>query len=147
MDNLGRDPESRGTSNDAIVILNLATSESWSAHESGDRRQQTEWHRVIIFSERLGENAVRYLRKGSKLYVEGSLRTRKWQDQSGPDRCIARTTGRPAGLVRSLSQAPLRLPGSLMCRPANIPQHRHEHALLSLCRGRVHPLIRLLRRW
>jgi hypothetical protein len=83
-----------------------------------------EWHRLIIFSERLGETALRYLRKGSKLYVEGSLRTRNGQDQSGQDRCIARTTGRPAGLhdvVRSLSQAPVRLPGSLRCRPANIP--------------------------
>jgi len=80
---------------------------------------------------------------GVDLLFFRKLRTRKWQDQSDHDRCIARTTGRPTGLR---DVAPLRLPGSFMCRPANIPQRRHEHGFLSLCCGRLHPMIRLLRR-
>ena len=85
--NLGRDPESRSTqSGSTIVTLNLATSETWTDRNSGERREHTEWHRVVIFAEAVGEAAARYLRKGSKVYVEGSLRTRKWQDQSGQDR-------------------------------------------------------------
>jgi single-strand DNA-binding protein len=85
--NLGRDPESRSTQSGAtIVTLNVATSESWTDRQSGERRDQTEWHRVVIFAEGLGEAAARYLRKGAKIYVEGSLRTRKWQDQAGQDR-------------------------------------------------------------
>jgi single-strand DNA-binding protein len=85
--NLGRDPESRSTqSGSTIVTLNLATSESWTDRNSGERREHTEWHRVVIFAEGLGEAAARHLRKGAKVYVEGSLRTRKWQDQSGQDR-------------------------------------------------------------
>jgi len=84
--NLGRDPESRTTqSGSTIVTLSVATSEAWTSRTSGERREVTEWHRVVIFAEGLGETAARYLRKGSKVYLEGSLRTRKWQDQSGQD--------------------------------------------------------------
>lgn len=85
--NLGRDPEVRTTqSGDKIVNLSLATSESWRDKRTGERRDATEWHRVTIFSNGLAEIAESYLRKGSKIYVEGKLQTRKWQDQSGQDR-------------------------------------------------------------
>jgi single-strand DNA-binding protein len=85
--NLGRDPESRTTqSGSTIVTLSVATSEAWTSRTSGERREVTEWHRVVIFAEGLGDTAAHYLRKGSKVYLEGSLRTRKWQDQSGQDR-------------------------------------------------------------
>ena len=84
---LGRDPESRTLqSGGTVVTLSVATSEPWIDRDSGDRRDKTEWHRVAIFSDGLGEIATRYLRKGSKVYVEGRLQTRKWQDQSGADR-------------------------------------------------------------
>jgi len=85
--NLGRDPEVRYTNDGAkIVHLSLATSESWKDRNSGERRERTEWHRVVIFNERLGEVAERYLHKGSKVYIEGQIQTRKWTDQSGADR-------------------------------------------------------------
>jgi single-strand DNA-binding protein len=85
--NLGRDPEVRSTQDGAkIVQLSLATSESWNDRASGERRERTEWHRVVIFNERLAEVAEKYLHKGSKLYVEGQLQTRKWQDKEGLDR-------------------------------------------------------------
>jgi len=85
--NLGRDPEIRST-NDGIRIanLNLATSESWRDRNSGERKERTEWHRVVIFNERLVEIAEKYLRKGSKIYVEGALQTRKWTDQQGQEK-------------------------------------------------------------
>ena len=85
--NLGRDPEVRATQDGAkIVQLSLATSESWKDRTSGERRERTEWHRVVIFNERLADVAEQYLRKGSKLYIEGQLQTRKWQDKEGLDR-------------------------------------------------------------
>jgi single-strand DNA-binding protein len=85
--NLGRDPEVRNTqSGDPIVHLNLATSESWKDKNTGERREKTEWHRVVIFNENLGRIAQQYLRKGSKVYIEGALQTRKWQDQSGVEK-------------------------------------------------------------
>ena len=85
--NLGRDPEVRHTqAGDPIVHLNLATSESWKDRESGERRERTEWHRVVIFNENLGRIAEQYLKKGSKVYLEGQLQTRKWTDQSGVDK-------------------------------------------------------------
>ncbi len=85
--NLGRDPEVRHT-NDGVPIVNmsLATSESWRDRASGERRERTEWHRVVIFNEKLGEVAQKYLRKGSKVYLEGQLQTRKWTDQSGVEK-------------------------------------------------------------
>jgi len=85
--NLGRDPEIRSTNDGTrIANLNLATSESWRDRTSGERRERTEWHRVVIFNERLVEIAEKYLKKGSKLYVEGALQTRKWTDQQGQER-------------------------------------------------------------
>jgi len=85
--NLGRDPEIRTFQNGGKVCnLRIATSESWRDRNSGERREKTEWHSVAIFSEGLVRVAEQYLRKGSKVYLEGSLQTRKWQDQSGQDR-------------------------------------------------------------
>jgi len=85
--NLGRDPESRSFQNGGKVVeLRIATSESWKDRNSGERKEKTEWHTVKVFSEGLANVAERYLRKGSKVYLEGALTTRKWQDQSGADR-------------------------------------------------------------
>jgi len=85
--NLGRDPEIRRTQDGRpIANLRIATSESWRDRNSGERREKTEWHTVVIFSEGLCKIAEQYLRKGSKVYIEGQLQTRKWQDQSGQDR-------------------------------------------------------------
>lgn len=85
--NLGKDPESRSFQNGGKVVnLRVATSESWKDRSSGERKEQTEWHQVAIFDERLGEVAEKYLRKGSKVYLEGQIKTRKWQDQNGADR-------------------------------------------------------------
>ena len=85
--NLGRDPEIRSTQDGTkIANLSVATSETWRDRNSGERRERTEWHRVVIFDEKLSEVAEKYLRKGSKVYVEGQIQTRKWQDQSGQDK-------------------------------------------------------------
>src|SRR5215813_754633 len=85
--NLGADPEIRRTQDGRpMVNLRLATSESWRDKTTGERRERTEWHRVVIFNEGLAKVAEQYLRKGSKVYIEGSLQTRKWQDQSGQDK-------------------------------------------------------------
>jgi single-strand DNA-binding protein len=85
--NLGRDPELRSTQDGTrIANLNLATSESWRDRNSGERKERTEWHRVVIFNERLVEVAEKYLRKGSKIYVEGALQTRKWTDNAGVEK-------------------------------------------------------------
>lgn len=85
--NLGADPEVRRTnSGDMIVSLRIATSESWRDKNSGERKEKTEWHQVVIFNDSLAKVAEQYLRKGMKVYVEGSLQTRKWQDQAGNDR-------------------------------------------------------------
>ena len=85
--NLGRDPEVRSLQNGGKVAnLSLATSESWRDRQSGERRERTEWHRVVIFNENLIDVAEKYLRKGSKIYIEGALQTRKWTDQSGVEK-------------------------------------------------------------
>ena len=85
--NLGRDPEVRSTQDGTKVAnLSLATSENWKDKNSGERREKTEWHRVAIFNERLVDVAEKYLKKGSKVYIEGQLQTRKWTDQSGQER-------------------------------------------------------------
>lgn len=85
--NLGRDPEIRALQDgNKVANLSLATSETWRDRESGERRERTEWHRVVIFNDKLADIAEKYLRKGSKIYVEGQLQTRKWTDQSGQDR-------------------------------------------------------------
>ncbi len=85
--NLGRDPESRTFANGGKVVnLRIATSESWKDRNSGERKEKTEWHSVAIFNENLARIAEQYLRKGSKVYIEGQLQTRKWQDNSGQER-------------------------------------------------------------
>lgn len=85
--NLGNDPEVRNLpSGGKVVNLSVATSERWKDRNSGEQREKTEWHRVVIFSEGLARVAEQYLRKGSKVYIEGQLQTRKWQDQSGQDK-------------------------------------------------------------
>lgn len=94
--NLGRDPEVRTFQNGGKVVnLRIATSENWKDRNTGERRERTEWHSVAIFSEPLGRVAEQYLRKGSKVYIEGQLETRKWQDQQGNDRYSTEVVLRP----------------------------------------------------
>ncbi|HBU16008.1 MAG TPA: single-stranded DNA-binding protein [Gemmobacter sp.] len=94
--NLGRDPEVRSFQNGGKVVnLRIATSETWRDRNSGERKERTEWHSVAIFSEPLAKIAEQYLRKGSKVYIEGALETRKWQDQSGQDRYTTEIVLRP----------------------------------------------------
>lgn len=85
--NLGADPEVRRLgSGDPVVNLRIATSESWRDKNSGERKEKTEWHSVVIFNDNLAKVAEQYLKKGMKVYLEGALQTRKWQDQTGNDR-------------------------------------------------------------
>jgi single-strand DNA-binding protein len=85
--NLGKDPEVRNAQNGTkIVSFTMATSDTWNDKASGERKEKTEWHRVVIFNDRLGDVAERFLRKGRKVYVEGALQTRKWTDQSGAEK-------------------------------------------------------------
>ena len=94
--NLGRDPEVRSFPNGGKVVnLRIATSETWRDKATGERKERTEWHSVAIFNENIGKIAEQYLRKGSKVYVEGQLETRKWQDQSGADRYSTEVVLRP----------------------------------------------------
>ncbi|SEW07668.1 single-strand binding protein [Cognatiyoonia koreensis] len=94
--NLGRDPEVRTFQNGGKVCnLRIATSENWKDRTTGERRERTEWHSVAIFSEPLAKVAEQYLKKGSKVYIEGQLETRKWQDQSGQDRYSTEVVLRP----------------------------------------------------
>jgi single-strand DNA-binding protein len=93
---LGRDPETRTfQSGGKVVNLRIATSETWKDRETGERKERTEWHSVAIFNEGLAKVAEQYLRKGSQVYVEGQLETRKWQDQSGQDRYTTEVVLRP----------------------------------------------------
>ena len=85
--NLGKDPEARSMSNGGeVVSFSIATSENWNDKASGERREKTEWHNIVIFNENLGRIAKQYLRKGSSVYVEGQLQTRKWTDKDGHDK-------------------------------------------------------------
>ncbi len=85
--NVGRDPEMRSTQDGRrIANFSIATSESWRDKSSGERKERTEWHRIVVFNENLAEIVEKYVRKGSKLYVEGALQTRKWTDQAGVER-------------------------------------------------------------
>src|SRR5664279_5219600 len=85
--NLGKDPEVRRmTSGEPVVNLSIATSESWRDKASGERKEKTEWHRVVIFNKNLAEVAEKYLKKGAKVYVEGQLQTRKWTDKDGAEK-------------------------------------------------------------
>jgi len=94
--NLGRDVEVRTFANGGkIVNLRIATSETWRDKSSGERKERTEWHQIAIFDENLGKIAEQYLRKGSTVYIEGAMETRKWQDQSGADRYTTEVVLRP----------------------------------------------------
>ncbi|MEQ8664277.1 MAG: single-stranded DNA-binding protein [Rhodospirillales bacterium] len=85
--NLGRDPEARTTQNGSkLVNMSVATSETWKDRQTGERREKTEWHRVVVFDERIAETCERYLKKGSKVYLEGTLQTRKWTGNDGQER-------------------------------------------------------------
>ena len=98
--NLGQKPEMRYTqTNTAVATLSIATSESWKDKESGEQREKTEWHRVVFFGK-LAEIAEQYLDKGSQLYVEGKLQTRKWQDKEGNDRYTTEILGNEMNMLR-----------------------------------------------
>lgn len=99
--NVGQDPDTKfAASGAAITNISVATSETWKDKQTGQPQERTEWHRVVFFN-RLGEIAGEYLRKGSKVYVEGSLRTRKWQDQSGTDRYTTEIVGNEMQMLDS----------------------------------------------
>ena len=102
--NLGKDPESKSFQNGGKVVnIRIATSEQWKDRTSGERKEKTEWHSISIFQEGAANFAEKYLRKGSKVYVEGQLETRKWQDQQGNDRYSTEVVIRPyAGTLTSL---------------------------------------------
>lgn len=105
--NLGQDPEIKSFQNGGrIANLRIATSESWKDRATGERKERTEWHTVVIQSEGLVGVAERFLRKGSKVYIEGSLRTRKWQDQSGNDRYTTEVSVGMNGVLTMLDGAP-----------------------------------------
>jgi single-strand DNA-binding protein len=105
--NLGADPEVKSFQNGGrIANLRIATSENWKDKNTGERKERTEWHTVVINSEGLVGVAERYLRKGSKIYIEGSLRTRKWQDQSGNDRYSTEVNVGVGGVLTMLDGAP-----------------------------------------
>lgn len=105
--NLGRDPETRSFQNGSKVVnLRLATSESWKDKATGERKERTEWHSVAIFDEALAKVAEQYIRKGSKVYIEGQLETRKWQDQSGADRYSTEVVLRPYRSALTLLDKP-----------------------------------------
>ena len=105
--NLGQDPEVKSFQNGGrIANLRIATSENWKDKNTGERKERTEWHSVVLQSEGLVGVAERYLRKGSKVYIEGSLRTRKWQDQSGNDRYTTEVSVGMNGVMTMLDGAP-----------------------------------------
>jgi single-strand DNA-binding protein len=105
--NLGQDPEIKSFQNGGrIANLRLATSESWKDRNTGERKERTEWHTVVLQSEGLAGVAERFLKKGSKVYIEGSLRTRKWQDQSGNDRYTTEVSVGMNGVLTMLDGAP-----------------------------------------
>lgn len=106
--NLGKDPEVRAMQNGAEVVnLTLATGESWTDKQTGEKKERTEWHRLVIFNERLIEFAKMYLQKGRKIYIEGSLQTRKWTDQQGQERYSTEIVlDRYRGELQLLDKAP-----------------------------------------
>jgi single-strand DNA-binding protein len=99
--NLGKDPETRYMPNGkAVTNFSIATSEAWTDKQSGDKQERTEWHNIVLF-EKLAEIAAEYLRKGSQVYIEGSLRTRKWADKEGKDRYTTEIVGRDMQMLGS----------------------------------------------
>jgi len=132
--NLGRDPETRYMpSGGAVTNVTLATSDTWKDKNTGEPQERTEWHRVVFFN-RLGEIAGEYLKKGSKVYVEGSLRTRKWQGQDGQDRYTTEIVasemqmldskgGGSAGFDAPSTSAPQRAPSQPQSAPSSMPDN------------------------
>jgi len=115
--NLGADPETRYTpSGSAVTNIRLATSESWKDKQTGEQQERTEWHRVVFF-DRLAEIAAEYLRKGSQVYVEGSIQTRKWQDQSGQDRYTTEIKARDMTMLGGRAGAGAPAGGDYQSRP------------------------------
>ena len=141
--NLGADPEIRRTQDGRPVAnLRLATSESWKDKTTGERKEKTEWHRVVIFNENLCRIAEQYLKKGSKVFIEGALQTRKWQDQSGQDRystevvlqgfrgeltLLDRAGGAGAGVAAAAISAPM-TPAAISARPGQRAKSRPQPA-------------------
>ena len=107
--NLGKDPEVRTTQGGTkIVSMTLATSESWTDRASGEKKERTEWHRVVVFNDRIADVAERFCRKGGKVYIEGALQTRKWTDQSGQEKfttevVLAKFRGELAHLIHRIA--------------------------------------------
>ncbi|MGD8589308.1 MAG: single-stranded DNA-binding protein [Chromatiales bacterium] len=131
--NLGRDPETRYMpSGGAVTTVTLATSDTWKDKNTGEPQERTEWHRVVFFN-RLGEIAGEYLKKGSKVYVEGSLRTRKWQGQDGQDRYTTEIVASEMQMLDSKgggsaafdapASAPQRAPSQPQTAPASMPDN------------------------
>lgn len=122
--NVGKDPETRYMpSGGAVTNITVATSESWKDKNTGDKQERTEWHRVVFFN-RLGEIAGEYLKKGSKVYVEGSLRTRKWQDNNGQDKYTTEIVGNEMQMLdsRGGGSASFDAPQQQQSRPQQQPQ-------------------------
>ncbi|MCP0913838.1 single-stranded DNA-binding protein [Legionella sp. 27cVA30] len=120
--NVGTDPEIRYMPNgNAVATLSVATSEAWKDKQTGEKQERTEWHRVVCFN-RLGEIAGEYIRKGAKLYVEGSLRTRKWQDQQGQDRYTTEIVAADIQMLDSKS------PGAGANNYSEAPPMHHENS-------------------
>jgi single-strand DNA-binding protein len=124
--NLGKDPESRYMPNgDAVVNITLATTDSWKDKQSGEKKEATEWHRVVFFGK-LAEIAGQYLKKGRQVYIEGALKTRKWQDKEGQDRYTTEIVANEMKMLGSregMSDAPPRESGGNAgaSRPADTP--------------------------
>lgn len=128
--NLGKDPESRSTQNgDTIVSFSVATSESWIDKQSGERRERTEWHKVVVFNQHITGVAERYLRKGAKVYIEGTLQTRKWTDQQGQDKYTTEVVlPRFGGELQMLGSRAEGDAGEAPAHPARASQPRREPA-------------------
>ncbi len=126
--NLGKDPETRYTaSNNAITNITVATNESWKDKQSGELQERTEWHRVVFFN-RLAEIASEYLRKGSTVYVEGRIQTRKWQGQDGQDRYTTEIVGNEMQMLGGRGGAGADMPGNRNERSDAAPSQRQAAA-------------------
>ena len=137
--NLGRDPEVRTFQNGSKVCnLRIATSETWKDKNSGERKERTEWHQVAIFSEPLVKVAEQYLKKGSKVYIEGQLETRKWQDQSGQDKYSTEVVLRPYRSELTMLDGPQQQAGgSPSSPPGGAPARDGRSAGAAGSRGRA----------
>jgi len=133
--NLGNDPELKAMpSGGAVANITVATSESWKDKQTGQQQERTEWHKVVFYN-RLAEIAGEYLRKGSKEYIEGSLRTRKWQDQSGQDRYTTEIVGKEMQMLDSRSDSQQ----IQQQRPAPPPQNQPQGAYQQQPTSQPHP--------